>query len=470
VKEESRPARRLPGNCTARRIPPRLDGNPGLTLQALSEVVARNVRWLVTGLIPLRTLTLVAGVGGLGKSMWLAGVAARLSRGELEGHEPGHSVIVSYEDTAAEILRPRIEAAGADPSRVHHVIREHRDYVEPVALPRDVIEVERLVRSVEAKLLIIDPIVAAIDTSLDAHKDQHVRVVLARLAELADVADCAVALVGHLNKAPSTDAYIRVANSVGFWNASRSVVLITEDGDDDSRLIAQRKANYARLRPVERHRIEPVVLPHLKDPTDGRAAETARMVFVEYADEVDGADVLGGKTTKTETAETLLEAVLADGEWHEAEGVKTLMKKAGHAERTTQRAAKYLGVEYERRGMPSITWWRIPLASATAPPVAPPPVAPSPHSQLGATEESAEPSGSEPSPATVAPAPSGEEADDPVQHELDRAKAKLSPDSHQVEPLVLRLVPENAATEAALLKQMKELAAEGIGSIEERPA
>ena len=39
-----------------------------LQLRALADVEARQVRWLVPGLIPLRTLTLVAGVGGLGKS------------------------------------------------------------------------------------------------------------------------------------------------------------------------------------------------------------------------------------------------------------------------------------------------------------------------------------------------------------------------------------------------------------------
>ena len=380
--------------------------SPGLRLQALSNVEPRNVCWLVPGLIPLRTLTLVAGVGGLGKSMWLAGIAARLSVGGLDGHGPGDTVILSYEDTAAEVLRPRVEAAGGDPTRVHVIVPEHRDYVELVALPRDVMQVEELVRSVEAKLLVVDPIVAAIVTELDAHKDQHVRVVLARLAELTEVADCAATIVGHLNKAPSTAPYIRVANSVAFWNASRSVVLVTEDnGGDELRLVAQRKANYARLRPVERHRIEPVELPHLVDPIDGRPVETARMVFVEYADDVDGADVLGpSKTTKTETVENMLAAMLADGDWHEGEDVKKLMRAAGYSERTTQRAAAALGVEYDRRTFPSSTWWRISLAGATAPPVAPASVAPSSLPQVGATVETAISSGSEAPVAPVAPA------------------------------------------------------------------
>jgi hypothetical protein len=384
---------------------------PGLRLLALGQVAPRNVRWLLPGLIPLRTLTLVAGVGGLGKSMWLAGVAARLSRGELDGYEPADTVIVSYEDSAAEVLRPRVEAAGGDVDRVHVVVPEQRDYVEQVALPRDVAEVEQLVRSVETKLLVIDPIVAAIVTELDAHKDQHVCAVLALLADLAYVADCAVAIVGHLNKAPSTDAYIRVANSVAFWNASRSVVLVTEDGgDEDLRLIAQRKANYARLRPVERHRVEEIVLPETADAETGEPIVTARLSFVEFAEDVDGAAVLGPqKTTKAESAEALLAAMLADGDWHESAGLKQLMVAAGYSERTTQRAANVLHVEHERRGVGTEhgAWWRISLAGGSGEYPRRLSLAPSAVSESGASAESAQLGDSRASPDAVAPTRGG---------------------------------------------------------------
>lgn len=441
MSEESRPATRLPELHTLGHYPEPTT-NPGFVLQRLSEVEPRNVRWLLPGLIPLRTLTLVAGVGGLGKSMWLAGVAARLSRGELKGHEPADTVIVSYEDTAAEVLRPRIEAAGGDPARVHVVVREHRDYVDPVAFPKHVLEVEEMVLSVQAKLLVIDPVVAGITVELDTHKDQHVRAVLALLAQLSEEANCAVAMVCHLNKAPSTDAYIRVANSVAFWNASRSVVLVTEDnGDDDLQLIAQRKANYARLSPVERHRVEPVVLTHLIDPEDGRPVETARMVFLETAADVDGAHVLGPKTTKTETAETLLEAILADGEWHEGEGVKKLMKAGGFSERTTKRAAQQVGVGYERRGYPAMTWWRLPIGQVLA--------GPSTSTKVGPTVETPIASDSRATSGPVGPSPDVEE------------------DGENCDALVLRLIPENAKTEAALFAEVEEFVAEGIGTIVE---
>jgi hypothetical protein len=141
-------------------------------------------------------------------------------------------------------------------------------------------------------------------------------------------------------------------------------VLVTEDGGGDFRLVAQRKANYARLCQVERYRVEEIMLPDRIDPNTGDRVVTARMVFVEYADDVDSADVLGPqKTTKTETAETLLKAMLADGDWHESDGLKKLLAAAGYGDHIVKRAAKDLGVAYERRGFPASTWWRLPVGT-----------------------------------------------------------------------------------------------------------
>ena len=166
----------------------------GWALRALSTVTARNVRWLVHGLIPLRTLTLVAGVGGLGKSTWLFARAADLSR---QGDRS--TVVVSSRtrpprSSGRASMQP--EATATSSTRC----TRKGDGLDTVQLPSDALELQRLVRSVGAKLIIIDPIVAAIETSLDAHKDQHVRHVLGWLARLAVEEDAAVVLVGHLNK------------------------------------------------------------------------------------------------------------------------------------------------------------------------------------------------------------------------------------------------------------------------------
>lgn len=347
-------------------------------LRPLSQATPRQTRWLVPGQLPLSFLALFAGVGGLGKSTHLLGIAARGS----VAAEPWDTIYVSFEDTAEEVLRPRIEAALGDPERVHELVLKDADSLESFSLPRDIDNLQALVHECSARLVVIDPIVAAIETKLDAYKDQHVRHVLAQLWRVAREQDCAVAIVGHLNRLPSSDAYLRIANSMAFWNAARSVVLITEDGDEDSglRLIAQRKTNLARLAPVERHRLEEIVLPGTLDPETGSPIVTSRMTFLEVALDVDPSGILDAKgTTKTETAETLLDALLADGDWHESGGLRALLAAAGFNERLAQRAAKELGVEVERRGFPSSTWWRLPVATRSG-------------SQDVATVDSAQPS------------------------------------------------------------------------------
>ena len=344
-----------------------------LALRSLSQAIPRQTGWLLPGLIPLRFLTLVAGVGGLGKSTWLLAVAAEGS----VAASPWETIYVSFEDTADEVLRPRLEAAGGNPELVHEVVLADVGSIDSFSLPRDVDELRALVRSRSARLVVIDPVVAAIDSKLDAWKDQHVRQVLAQLWQVAREEDCAVALVGHLNRAPSTEAYSRIGNSTAFWNAARSVVLITEDGDADNgfRLVTQRKANLARLAPVERHRLEEVVLPGVVDAETGTPIVTSRMRFVEVADDVDPSGILGRqKPTKTDMVETLLGALLADGDWHQSHGLRAVLDAAGFNDRLSQRAAKALGVEHKREGFPASTWWRLPVAKR-------------PTSEIVATEE-----------------------------------------------------------------------------------
>jgi putative DNA primase/helicase len=332
-----------------------------LRLRALADVRPRNVTWLLPGLIPLRTLSLVAGVGGLGKSTWLMGVAAKTSHGNLLDGVAADVIIVSFEDSAEETLRPRVEAAGGDLERVHEIVvgTEGMDAVE---IPRDIDELRLLIRETGAKLIVFDPVVAAISSAFDTFKDQHVRLVLSKLAQIAVEEDCAVVLVGHLNKAPSTDAYLRIANSVAFWNASRSVILITEDPEspDDGRLLSHVKSNYGRIAPVERHRLEQVALPGYLD--SGLPIETSRMVFAGIADNVTSGDALGprGTADKELIAERFLRTELEDGEWHSSKEVKAHAALQNMSERTLQRAREALEVEVKTTSdFPAMSLWRL---------------------------------------------------------------------------------------------------------------
>jgi hypothetical protein len=320
----------------------------------VSAVAPAPLCWMVPGLVPLGAVTMVAGVGGLGKSQLACQWSARLTRGELPAD--GTVIYLSYEDPAQAVLRPRLEAAGADLDAV--TILEENGAL-PV-FPDDLPELQEWARSAGARLIVIDPVTAAISLKLDAHKDRDIRVLLGQLAALAQQLDVAVLMIGHLNKAPSRDAYIRLSGSVAFYNAARSVATITLDPEDeDCRLLAQHKANWMRLAPVERHRLEPVSYPH-----EEQTIETSKLVYVEDAEDVDPYAVLEHfeprARTKTDDAASYLLALLGGGTWRKRGEVEDAAAAAGISRRTLERAAAQLGVESKREGFPATGWWRLP--------------------------------------------------------------------------------------------------------------
>ncbi|EQD41768.1 hypothetical protein B1B_14385, partial [mine drainage metagenome] len=94
-----------------------------LPTKPFSAIKPERVAWLWPARIPLGKLTLIAGDPGLGKSMLTAYIAAAISTGRTwaDGtHAPaGDVLIVNLEDGQADTTRPRLDAAGADVTRVH---------------------------------------------------------------------------------------------------------------------------------------------------------------------------------------------------------------------------------------------------------------------------------------------------------------------------------------------------------------
>ena len=121
------------------------------------KVKAEEVKYLWLDRIPLGMPTIVAGRPGEGKSLFSAFLAAEVTR-------RGWSVIFSnMEDPIAQIVRPRLEAAGAVLERVH--------FWTPY-LPRDMEELEEMILKTGATMLIIDK---AMDQEATHRKEQGER-------------------------------------------------------------------------------------------------------------------------------------------------------------------------------------------------------------------------------------------------------------------------------------------------------
>ena len=129
----------------------------------LSEVEPESVKWLWPGRIPKGKLSLIEGDPGTGKSALTIDLAARVSvGGELPdgmGCEAAGVVLISAEDGPADTIRPRLDAAGADPSKVLALgfvpFAERQERL--LSLPSDIPLIERGIERVSAGLVVIDP-------------------------------------------------------------------------------------------------------------------------------------------------------------------------------------------------------------------------------------------------------------------------------------------------------------------------
>src|SRR5262245_32048445 len=88
----------------------------------MSQVEPEKVSWLWKPYLPIGKITLLDGWPGIGKSWLTCMLAAIVSRGggfpNSIPFEPGNVLMLSAEDGLGDTLRPRLDACGADVSRV----------------------------------------------------------------------------------------------------------------------------------------------------------------------------------------------------------------------------------------------------------------------------------------------------------------------------------------------------------------
>jgi hypothetical protein len=198
----------------------------------VEEVDAAPITWLWPSRIPLGKITLLVGDPGTGKSVLSLDVAAKVSTGapwpgEKRRRKPGSVVILSAEDDPSDTIRPRLDAAGADVSRIH--------LLSISSLQQGLGDLERALKKIrDVRLVIFDPITAYLDVA-DSHKNSIIRCLMAPLAELAAKHRVAILCVSHLNKSVASQAIYRAMGSLGFVAVARAVWITAKDRENPSR-------------------------------------------------------------------------------------------------------------------------------------------------------------------------------------------------------------------------------------------
>jgi hypothetical protein len=318
-----------------------------ISLVCMADVEAETVSWLWHPYIPLGKPTLLEGDPGVGKSWVSLAIATAVSLGKgLPGTETIESasvVLASAEDGLGDTIRPRLDAMGANVRNVH-AIKGALDFGNG-GLDR----LETFIQEVRPALVVIDPLVAYIGASVDIHRANETRAVMAKLADMAEKHGCAILAIRHLTKGGTLKPIYRGLGSIEFAAACRSVLMAGSDPDNpQKRGIVQIKSNLTS----PGHSIG----YELRDGgfywTGESDLTAARIMAVEDSGE--------GKSARDEAADFLRDE-LADGPV-EAKQVFNDARGMGISERTLNRAKAELGIiskregEGGKRGIARIRW------------------------------------------------------------------------------------------------------------------
>jgi hypothetical protein len=340
-------------------------------IRCLADVQPSTVQWLDPARIALGTLTVFDGDPGVGKTTVALDYAARVStgrdmpdgtRGDLYA-KPAGVVVLSAEDDPATTLRPKLEAMGADLQRI--VLLEGVRVENGARMPNlgDLAALEDAIKRVDARLVIVDPLMAYLPSTRNSYRDQDMRAVLTPLIGLVARLSVALLVVRHLTKSTGetgqVNALYRGGGSIGIAGAARSVLLIAPDRSDASgqrRILVRVKGNLSQ---------PPTSLAfHLDGPEGGVATVAWEGATYATADDLLGATNRDNadEPSRLEEACDFLRERLADGPVPAGE-LLAMAVTSGISEITLRRAKKAVGVRHAKLGMRGPWAWLLPGAS-----------------------------------------------------------------------------------------------------------
>ena len=326
-----------------------------LATRNFGDIESKQVQWLWRGRIPSK-LTILAGNPGCGKSQITIAMAATVSIGgcwpDSTPCEKGSVIFICCEDDASDTIKPRLEAAGADCSKITIVdgVRNEDGTVAGWDLEDGAEYLGDLCgRLGDVRLIVIDPITAYLGGS-DGHSTSDVRGLLAPLMSLADKREIAVIAISHLNKNSGGEAIGRITGSGAYVAAARAAFLVGEHPDEEGAYcMATLKANLSKEKTAVGYSVRTV--------TTKDHIETSRVEWMLGVIDIDADTLMKPKRTpidmdvqsaKTDAAAFLI-SMLKDGPVLSTTVYKEA-DEAGIAEATLKRAKKSIGIRSDKEG------------------------------------------------------------------------------------------------------------------------
>jgi len=327
---------------------------------------AEQPRWLARNRLLRAAINLLVGDEGIGKSLFWVWIVAAVTRGlallefGLPARSPQTVVLILTEDDWTTTVLPRLEAAGADLSKIMVICTEDDGSGAPI-FPADM----HLILDADPApaLVVVDAWLDTVDGGLSVRDPQQARRALHPWRELATATDAAVLLLTHTNRVASGNARDKYG-ATGELRKKARMTLFAQQDDDGNLLIGPEKAKTARPVPAAMFAIESVQHFDATEDDDGIIARLAYLGDSELTardhiiDKFDG-DHGDDRQERADAVTWLREYLELEGPAKSADA-KREAKKAGISERTLVRARKKVGAVIGYTGQPPVSTWSLP--------------------------------------------------------------------------------------------------------------
>jgi len=341
----------------------------GVSYQIGSDVESEVINWIWPNRYPSGKVSILAGFPDFGKSQITLNIAATITTGGKwpndEGKaEQGAVIILSSEDTAADTLRPRLLAAGADMDQVIivsatvKVVDQGKKRRRTFNIEDDLKNLKGIIR-IEAekgrhvRAVILDPLNAYFGGGKkgDAHKNADMRALLTPLTEWAGTHRIGIIGIMHFNKGGNAHTLYRVTDSGAITASARAVWFAIKDGNTGTLMMLNGKHNLSK---------DVGGLCYSFDDKDiGEKGIVAPYIVWGDATHTTAEEALASagpvKITEAERATNILVGLLAAGPMLASEATREVVEKHGISEATLRRARRELGVKITGGGK-NYTW------------------------------------------------------------------------------------------------------------------
>lgn len=219
-----------------------------LKLLSYADIIPKPVGWLWFPYIPKGKITILQGDPGEGKTTFALQLAALVSRGVMWGNtpeqissrRPANVIYQTAEDGLDDTIKPRLLEAKADCTHIHAICEQG------TSLSLNDRRLSDAVEKLRPALVILDPLQAYLGANVDMHRANEIRPLMFHLTVLAENYNCAVLLIGHMNKQTGNKSLYRGLGSIDLTAAARSVLMMARDPQEQTlRVLIHAKSSLA---------------------------------------------------------------------------------------------------------------------------------------------------------------------------------------------------------------------------------